>query len=75
MVFQPIPYYFYLSTQTDEPAEQAVQSAIINIEIKNAESNQTDQQKKPPIPISELPPQNQPTISAEKRQKEEIQPI
>jgi len=72
---QPMPSSIYLRSLTDEPAEQAVLAAIINVETRDAESTQIDQKKQSPIPISELPPKIRPKTSAEKRQKEEIQPI
>ena len=72
---QPILSSIYLRPLTDEPAEQAVQAAIINVEIKDAESFLADQQKQPPIPISELPSKSRSVIPAEKGQKEETQPI
>ena len=72
---QPIPSSIYLRPLTDEPAEQAVQAAILNIEIKDAESAQSPPQNQPVIPISELPPKSSPDISAEKEQEEQTQPI
>ena len=72
---QPIPSSIYIRPLTDEPAEQAVQAAILNVEIKDAESAQIDQQKQPAIPISELPPKSSPGISAEKKQEEQTHPI
>jgi len=46
----------YLRALTDEPAEQAVQKAIItSAEADNKQAAQTQQQKQPPVPIAELP--------------------
>jgi segregation and condensation protein A len=45
----------YLRPLTEEPAEQAVQKAILTTEAGGEESAQTDKQDSPPIPISELP--------------------
>ena len=72
---QPIPSSIYLRPLTDEPAEQAVQSAILNIEIKDAESAQSPPQNQPVIPISELPPKSSPDIPTEKEQEEQTQQI
>ncbi len=57
---QPIPSSIYIRPLTDEPAEQAVQNAIIVVETRDTGSSRTEQ-KQPPIPISEIP-----TTSAEK---------
>jgi hypothetical protein len=54
-VEQPIPSSIYIRPLTDEPAEQAVQEAILAVETKDSESNQPEQ-KQPPIPITEIPP-------------------
>ena len=57
----------YLKALTDEPAEQAVQKAILELaETNNEQSTQTQQQKQPPIPIAEVPPKNKPATSADK---------
>jgi segregation and condensation protein A len=69
---QSVDSSIYIRPLTDEPAEQAVQSAIIKVEIKDAESPAVNQSKQPPIPISELQAKSEP---AKQRQKEEIQPI
>jgi segregation and condensation protein A len=51
----------YLRALTDEPAEQAVQKALL-ASTEAAEKNSTEEQKQqqPPVPITELPPKNQP---------------
>ncbi|MBN2180603.1 MAG: segregation/condensation protein A [Sedimentisphaerales bacterium] len=67
---QPTPSSIYIRSLTEEPAEQAVQSAIMNVEADYAGPTLLEQSQKPPIPIAELPPQNKP---AEKEQNEEIQ--
>ena len=48
----------YLRALTDEPAEQAVQKAIITVDDEQAEpdADQTQTPQTPPIPIAELPP-------------------
>jgi len=51
---QPVPSSIYLRPLTDEPAEQAVQNAILAVETKDDGASQT-QRKQPPIPISEIP--------------------
>jgi segregation and condensation protein A len=68
---QPVPSSIYIRSLTDEPAEQAVQSAIINFEVKEAESPVDERQKQPPIPISELPAKSSSGVTAEKEQEEE----
>jgi segregation and condensation protein A len=45
----------YLRPLTDEPAEQAVQNAILTTETGSAEPDQAPEQEPPRIPISELP--------------------
>ncbi|UCE98700.1 MAG: segregation/condensation protein A [Planctomycetota bacterium] len=58
----------YLKALTDEPAEQAVQKAILELdEINIEQSAETQQQKLQPIPIAELTPK--PETSTEKYKK------
>lgn len=45
----------YLRPLTDEPAEQAVQKAIVADEADLEESARAQRQEQPPIPIAELP--------------------
>lgn len=45
----------YLRPLTEEPAEQAVQKAILTTEAGGEDSAQADKQDSSPIPISELP--------------------
>jgi segregation and condensation protein A len=59
---QPRPYdSVYLRALTEEPAEQAVQKAI----LASAAEDETpeSQPRQPPIPISELPPKVEPALS------------
>jgi len=55
----------YLRALTDEPAEQAVQNAILAVsEAENAEHNpDAEQAQEPPIPLSELPAQEPAAVS------------
>jgi segregation and condensation protein A len=45
----------YLRPLTEEPAEQAVQNAILTTETGVMRSDRAEEQEQPPIPISELP--------------------
>ena len=60
----------YVRSLTEEPAEQAVQQAILATEVSSETSDQTEQQKMPPIPISELPPKRETPVSSEARQQQ-----
>ena len=60
----------YLRSLTDEPAEQAVQKAIIATESDHA-SAQAEQQKQPPVPITELPPKSEPTVVLDTQQQKQ----
>jgi len=53
----------FLRSLTDEPAEQAVQKAILAVAEEFA-ADRRDQQQ-PPIPITELPAQSKPATSAD----------
>ncbi|MBA7710112.1 Segregation and condensation protein A [subsurface metagenome] len=54
----------YLRPLTDEPAEQAVQKAILAVaESTNEKSPKPKQQKQPHIPIDELSPKSKPAVS------------
>jgi len=67
---QPKPYdSIYLRALTDEPAEQAVQKAILS----SASENETAESKpkQPPIPISEMPPKTEPAVSVQAAQTNE----
>jgi segregation and condensation protein A len=59
----------YLRPLTDEPAEQAVQKAILASAGENEMAESKPRQ--PPIPISELPPKTEPAVSAEAAQTNE----
>ena len=50
----------YLRTLTDEPAEQAVQKAIVAAEADDEQSPRARRQKQPPIEIAESPPKAKP---------------
>jgi len=55
----------YLRALTDEPAEQAVQNAILAVgeADDNRDNPQAKQNREPPIPILELPRQEPPAVS------------
>ena len=57
-VEQPGDGSIFLRSLTDEPAEQAVHSAILATETASDESIQAEPQTSPPIPISELSPKS-----------------
>jgi len=62
----------YLRSLTDEPAEQAVQKAIIaSAEVDNERAAQAQQRNQPLIPIAELPPESQSRASATEYEKTE----
>jgi segregation and condensation protein A len=64
----------YLRSLTDEPAEQAVQNAILAVaETNTRQPAQTRQQKQPPIPISESPPKSKPRRPVKRHEKAESQ--
>ena len=52
----------FVRSLTEEPAEQAVQNAILAIEAGTDESDQAGQNEMPPIPISELSPESKATV-------------
>lgn len=64
----------YLRALTDESAEQAVQKAILAAEASGDKAAQAEQQKQPPIPISELPLKSQRPVSSDV-QKQQQPPI
>ena len=47
----------------EEPAEQAVQKAILSTETEGNEFAQVQQQDSPPIPITELPSKDKATVT------------
>ena len=59
----------YLRPLTDEPAEEAVQKAILALaESGGDKSTQSERREQPPIPISELSPKGKPAVSPDARQ-------
>ncbi len=63
----------YLRPLTDEPAEQAVQKAIIAAESDNNKPAQAEQQKKPPLTISEFASKIRSVVLQQKQEQEEVQ--
>jgi segregation and condensation protein A len=55
----------FLRPLTDEPAEQAVQKAILDFETDGNAFTQAQQQDSPPVPISELPSKDKTTVTLE----------
>ena len=70
---QPVPSSIYIRPLTDVPAEQAVQTAILNVDNKDLGSDSEEGQKQPPIPISEIPAKSGSSISAEDEHQEQTQ--
>ncbi|NIP28082.1 MAG: segregation/condensation protein A [Phycisphaerae bacterium] len=63
----------YLRPLTDEPAEKAVQKAIIALsQPEKAELGQIQERKQPPIPIVEIPTKSKSGITAEKLREEQV---
>ena len=67
---QSISSSIYLRPLTEEPAEHAVQEAILATEVGGEKSDQAEQQKRPPIPITELPPKRETPVPLEARQQQ-----
>jgi segregation and condensation protein A len=65
----------YVRSLTDEPAEQAVQEAILASEAGSDESDHADKKTEPPIPISELSPESKATIPLGLQQQQTPIPI
>ncbi|MGB2809790.1 MAG: segregation/condensation protein A [Sedimentisphaerales bacterium] len=64
----------YLRPLTDEPAEEAVQKAILALaEPDVAGSPQAEQQKQPPIPIVEVSTKSKSTVSPLKPKEEKVE--
>ncbi len=61
----------YLRALTDEPADQAVQKAILAAETRDQQPLKPEEKKKTPIPIAEVPPRSKPPTSADKHQEAE----
>jgi segregation and condensation protein A len=70
---QPTPSTIYIRHLTDEPAEQAVQKAIIDVDATDNLPSQDEQQKETAVPIVELPPEKKQSSTVEKFNNEEIQ--
>ena len=65
----------YLRPLTDEPAEEAVQKAILALaETDKEKLPQPEQQKQPPIPIVELSPKSKSAVSPRKQKEEKVEP-
>jgi len=66
--------HLYLRALTDEPAEQAVERAVIASEQNGADAPaQIGQDKHPPIPIAELSSKNKPVTLLDKQINEKIE--
>ncbi|MHC4147778.1 MAG: segregation/condensation protein A [Planctomycetota bacterium] len=66
----------YVRPLTDKPAEQAVQNAIVATEAGSDESAPAARQEQPPVPISELSPEEQVSVPPEaQRQPQQAIPI
>ena len=65
----------YLRSLTEEPAEQAVQKAILTTEVGVDKSDQTEQNGMPPVPISELSPKSKATVPLHVQQHQAPIPI
>ena len=64
----------YLRPLTDEPAEEAVQKAILALaEPDKAKLPQTKQQKQPPISIVEMSTKSKSTVSPQKRREGKVE--
>ncbi len=62
----------YLRSLTDEPAEQAVQNAILAVAEANAgQPIKVQEHKKPPLPIAEAPSKNKPTAAVQNHEHTE----
>jgi len=60
----------YFRPLTDEPAEEAVQKAILALAGADGDkSTQSKRREQPPIPISELSPKGEPAVSPDARQQ------
>ena len=69
---QPKPLAsIYLKALTDEPAEQAVQNAMLATaaESEAVQPSQAREREKPPIPITEVPPKSEASSSLEEYEK------
>jgi len=70
----PSSLQIFLRALSGEPAEQAVQKAIVAIAENDSDtSEQIRQRKQPPIPIAELSPKDKPAVLLDKQRKEKIE--
>ena len=70
----PSSSQIFLRALSGEPAEQAVQKAIVAIAENDGDtSEQIKQRKQPPIPIAELSPKDKPAVLLDKQKKEKIE--
>jgi len=68
---QPKPLEsIYLRALTNEPAEEAVQKAILATSAESQPATQVRQPEKPPIPIAALPPKSKPAVLVDAQQQE-----
>ena len=58
----------YVRSLTEEPAEQAVQKAILASEADGEQSDQAERKEEPPIPISELSPKSKAAVPPQVQQ-------
>jgi segregation and condensation protein A len=65
----------FVRSLTEEPAEQAVQKAILTTEAGGDKSDQAEQNEMPPIPISELSPESKATVPLHVQQHQAPIPI
>jgi segregation and condensation protein A len=65
----------YVRSLTEEPAEQAVQEAILASEAASEESDQAEQKEEPPIPIAELSTEMKAAIPLQVQQSQAPIPI
>jgi hypothetical protein len=65
----------YVRSLTEEPAEQAVQEAILASEAASEESDQAEQKEEPPIPIAELSTEMKAAIPLQAQQSQTPIPI
>jgi len=70
-VEQPTSSTIYVRPLTDEPAEEAVQKAILASEADIHEFTPAEQPKEPRIPISEIPHKSRQQVSLETHQQEQ----
>ena len=65
----------FVRSLTEEPAEQAVQKAILTTEAGGDKSDQAEQNEMPLIPISELSPKSEATVPLHVQQYQAPIPI